>query len=295
MTITTVQQGAPPVEYLALSITGRCQLACTHCFASSGPDGTHGTMTADDWERLLDEAAAMGVRRVQFIGGEPTLHPGLARLVRLAVEAGMRVEVFTNLLHVTDSHWSAFELPGVTLATSYYSPDPQAHARITGRPGSHARTRANLAEALRRGITVRGAVIDINDDAEAARAELAALGVTAQPADRVRHVGRAAPPGVTPALSELCGRCGQGRAAISPDGEVSPCSISAWMTAGSVREQPLAQILSSAQWRELAASILAPRSSDCQPGCKPSTGDGGDCAPAEHEACGPDYCKPDLP
>jgi len=91
--MTTAQRGTLPVEFLALSITGRCQLACSHCFASSGPDGTHGTMTTDDWERLLCEAAVMGVRRVQFIGGEPTLHPGLVRLVRHAVGSGLRVEV----------------------------------------------------------------------------------------------------------------------------------------------------------------------------------------------------------
>lgn len=73
VTMTTVQRGAPPVEFLALSITGRCQLTCSHCFASSGPDGTHGAMTTDDWERLVYEAAVMGVRRVQFIGGEQSI------------------------------------------------------------------------------------------------------------------------------------------------------------------------------------------------------------------------------
>jgi MoaA/NifB/PqqE/SkfB family radical SAM enzyme len=296
VTITTAPEGTPPVEFLALSITGRCQLACSHCFSSSGPDGTHGMMTTGDWERLLREAAAMGVRRVQFIGGEPTLHPSLVRLARYAVTAGLRVEVFTNLVHVTAEQWEAFGLPGVSLATSYYSPDPEAHAQITGRRGSHARTRANLAEALRRGITVRGAVVDVSGDgdAEAARAELAVLGIIAQPADRVRQVGRAASlRGVAPALSELCGLCGQGRAAVSADGDVSPCSISAWMTAGSVRERPLAEIIATARWRELAASIPGPRASDCLPSCKPSLGDGGDCAPAEQPACNPDYCNPD--
>lgn len=301
MTMMTVQRGTPPVEFLALSITGRCQLACSHCFASSGPNGTHGTMTTDDWEQLLCKATVMGVRRVQFIGGEPTLHPGLVRLVRYAVRVGLRVEVFTNLVHVTAEQWAAFELPGVSLATSYYSPDPEAHARITGRPGSHARTRANIEEALRRGIIVRGAVVDVHGGghAEAARAELGALGVIAQSADRVRQVGRAAPPGTTPTPAELCGMCGNGRAAISPDGSVSPCSISAaWMSAGSVREQPLAEILASDRMRALMALIPARRRAtvgrrdESHHECNPDN-DGGDCAPAEQDACGPDYCNPE--
>jgi uncharacterized radical SAM superfamily Fe-S cluster-containing enzyme len=114
------QQAAAPVTFLELEITGKCQLKCVHCYADSGPAGTHGTITARDWERLIDDAAAMGVRTVQFIGGEPTLYPELPRLVRHAVAAGLGVEVFSNLVRVTPAQWAVFALPGVSLATSYY-------------------------------------------------------------------------------------------------------------------------------------------------------------------------------
>ncbi|HZV49130.1 MAG TPA: radical SAM protein, partial [Candidatus Dormibacteraeota bacterium] len=63
-----------------MEITGRCQLHCRHCYADSGPWGDHGTMTTPDWRRRLEEAAAMEVRMVQLIGGEPTLHPDLPDL-----------------------------------------------------------------------------------------------------------------------------------------------------------------------------------------------------------------------
>jgi MoaA/NifB/PqqE/SkfB family radical SAM enzyme len=66
-------------------ITGRCQLACGHCYSDSGPRGTHGTMTAIDWMRVIDEAAGMGCRSMQLIGGEPTLHPALPAPVRHAL------------------------------------------------------------------------------------------------------------------------------------------------------------------------------------------------------------------
>jgi MoaA/NifB/PqqE/SkfB family radical SAM enzyme len=286
-------QTTAPVTYLACAITGRCQLGCVHCYAESGPTGTHGTMTTGDWERLINEAAAMGVRKIQFIGGEPATHPGLARLVRHAVTAGLEVEVFSNLVHVSADQWAAFSLPGVSLATSWYTPDPKMHARITGRANAHARTLANISEACSRGITIRAGLVDIYDgqDAEAARAELATLGVeTRRPADRMRQVGRAAPAGirVQPDVAELCGQCGRGRAAISPDGDVSPCVISSWMTAGSVRRQPLAEIVHGARMRELTATIPAPRANACNP-----DGDGQDCAPAENDVCGPDYCNPE--
>jgi len=62
-----------------LEITGKCQLACEHCYADSGPNGTHGTMDEADWRRVIDEPTAQGVAMVQFIGGEPTTHPAFAR------------------------------------------------------------------------------------------------------------------------------------------------------------------------------------------------------------------------
>jgi MoaA/NifB/PqqE/SkfB family radical SAM enzyme len=140
-TMATDQQDFTPVTFLALELTGRCQLRCAHCFAESGPAGTDGSMTTRDWERVIDDAAGMGVRAVQFIGGEPTLHPDLCVLVGHAVAAGLRVEVFSNLVHVTPRQWAALSLPGVSLATSWYTDDSAVHAQITGRAGTHARTR----------------------------------------------------------------------------------------------------------------------------------------------------------
>ncbi|MBC6447570.1 radical SAM protein [Actinokineospora sp. HBU206404] len=63
--------------FLWLELTGRCQLNCTHCYADSGPSKSHGAMTTSDWLLLIDDAAEIGVREIQFIGGEPTLHPAL--------------------------------------------------------------------------------------------------------------------------------------------------------------------------------------------------------------------------
>ncbi|MBV9012637.1 MAG: radical SAM protein [Pseudonocardiales bacterium] len=120
-------------SFLELEITGFCQLKCRHCYADSSPEGDHGTMTANDWERVIDDAQALSVDTVQFIGGEPTLHPELPRLVRYALGKGLKVDVYTNLVHVTPELWGLFSLPGVSLGTSWYSADPDRHADITGK------------------------------------------------------------------------------------------------------------------------------------------------------------------
>ncbi len=133
-----------------LEITQFCQLKCAHCYSESGPHGGRGTMTPDDWERLIGQAAALGVETVQFIGGEPTLDPDLPRLVRYALGAGVKVDIYTSLVHVTAQLWELFSLPGVSVGFSWYSADPRKHAEVGGL------TRPRHRRALGR---VRGHVI----------------------------------------------------------------------------------------------------------------------------------------
>lgn len=58
-------------------------------------------------------------------------------------------------------------------------------------------------------------------------------------------------------MANLCGRCGTGRAAISPTGDVSPCVFSGWMGVGNVKTTPLATILSGADMKRANTSIRA--------------------------------------
>ena len=141
-----------------------------------------------DWEAVIDEAALAGARLVQFTGGEPTLHPDLPYLIRYALSTGIQVEVISNLVHVTPAMWKVFSLPGVRLATSYYSDDRAQHRQLTGRD-TYSRTKANIAEAVRRGIRIRAGIIDVRDGQRTAQAEaeLRALGVTSIGVDRIRH------------------------------------------------------------------------------------------------------------
>ncbi|MGI5506447.1 radical SAM protein [Lentzea sp. CA-135723] len=281
-------------SFLWLEITGRCQLTCTHCYADSGPTGTHGSMTVFDWIRVLDEATSAGVSSVQFIGGEPTLHPGLTGLVEHALAKNLRVEVFSNLVHVSDVQWEVFGRAGVSLATSYYSDDPGEHAQITGR-STHRQTRANVAEAVRRGIPLRAGVIDLRDGqrAEHAQAELVDLGVPSIGYDRLREVGRGGAGG-TPDTSQLCGHCAQGVAAVSPDGAVWPCVFSRWLPMGNVLEQQLDEILAGPRARAIRAELAEDfsrnaRSGQCYPDCSPSP-----CEPQCSPRCSPS-CNPCTP
>ncbi|MFC9883139.1 radical SAM/SPASM domain-containing protein [Streptomyces libani] len=261
MTVTTTIETSTAEQtrtrLLWLDLTRKCQLQCTHCYNASGPDGSHGTMTREDWLSVLDQAAAYGVRNIQFIGGEPTMHPNFADLVDHALTIGLEVEVYSNLVHVSNECWEVFQRKGLTLATSYYSDQAEQHDAVTSRR-THARTRTNIERAVGLGIPLRVGIIDGGEAQRVAeaRSDLEGLGVTRIGVDHVRPFGRGSQE-QAPDMANLCGRCGTGRAAISPTGDVSPCVFSGWMGVGNVKTSSLATILSGADMKRANTSIRA--------------------------------------
>ncbi len=85
--------GDRPLGLLA-ELTYRCPLGCPYC--SNPTSLRHGgtELTTAEWQRVIGEAAELGVLHVHFSGGEPLLHPGLVELVATARAAGL----YTNLL-----------------------------------------------------------------------------------------------------------------------------------------------------------------------------------------------------
>ena len=164
-----------------------------------------------------------------------------------------------------------------------YSDEPSRNDQITGAAGSHARTRANIAKALRLGIPIRASIVEVLDGQRTgqARADLRRLGVTRIKTDRKRAIGNGAGGGL-PSVSELGGWGGERKVAVATDGSVGPCSIGVrFLAAGNVREAPLRDILEGAAWRRLLERVPV-RAGGCNPdnGCNPK-GDSEDCAPAE--------------
>ncbi|MFI0164783.1 radical SAM protein [Streptomyces sp. NPDC017095] len=276
-----------------MDLTRKCQLDCGHCHNGSGPDGIHGSMTVEDWTRVIDQTGAAGVRHVQFTGGEVTMHPDAPALVDHALALGLAVEVYSNMVHLNAAWWTLLQRPGVSLATSYYGSEA-AHNAVTRR-NSHVRTRANTEKAVKTGIPIRVSVIvpDPTDAGDAARQELTSLGVKDVRVDHVRPFGRAAN-GQKPCPDGLCGRCGDGRASVAPDGKVSPCVFSTWLEVGNVQAAPLGAILAGPQMAEASAFIRqTTRGAVVSRSCGPNS----PCGPDNESDEGPgnEECSPGFP
>jgi MoaA/NifB/PqqE/SkfB family radical SAM enzyme len=165
--------------------------------------------------------------------------------------------------------------PGVRLATSYYTPTAAGHDAVTRRLGSHDRTLSGIREARRRGIQVRVGVIQVHEgqDTAGAAAKMRTLGAEAVRVDRMRAVGRGARGGA-PGVDQLCGRCADGRLAVSPDGDVWPCVFSRWLVIGNVLDRSLSDVDAAAVIvrSELGAafSSRSPIYGSGDSGCTPS-------------------------
>jgi MoaA/NifB/PqqE/SkfB family radical SAM enzyme len=210
--------------------------------------------------------------------------------------------VLSNLVRVTPQLWDTFARPGVRLATSYYSDKPGEHAEVTGRRGSHDRTAANIAEAVRRSISLRVGVIDVMDGQRVnqAKQQLVGLGVGEIGTDRLRQVGRGVRTQV-PSVSQLCGNCARGNVAVSSTGEVWPCVFARWMPVGNVRTANLADIIAGSDMASASATLDEQFGSltagPCDPKCGPNCGPAcvPQCWPTGSGPCGPKGgCQPNY-
>src|SRR6516225_4502583 len=78
---------------LLAELTYQCPLHCPYC---SNPVrvGKNGELATDDWQRVIREAAELGVLQIGFSGGEPLVRKDLPELIR----AGRDARLYTNLI-----------------------------------------------------------------------------------------------------------------------------------------------------------------------------------------------------
>lgn len=128
---------------LQLHPTRRCNLACAHCYSTSGP-GEAAELPPDLLAAAVTDAAAEGYNVAGFSGGEPLLYPHLRDLLLHARAAGMSTTVTSNGM-LLDARRLAVLRDAVCVLAISLDGVPASHDRMRGSPRAFEAMRRRLA------------------------------------------------------------------------------------------------------------------------------------------------------
>lgn len=98
---------------LIAELAHRCPLHCVYCSNPLELTQRSAELSTQDWSRLFQEAAALGVLQTDFTGGEPLTRPDILELVRAARAAGLYVNLITSGLPLDESRLEALVQAGL--------------------------------------------------------------------------------------------------------------------------------------------------------------------------------------
>jgi cyclic pyranopterin phosphate synthase len=84
----TIERAGP--RSVRISVTDRCDYACTYCRPSHREDYASERMPLEAWETIVDALLAAGVQRFRLTGGEPLVFPKIVELVEMLAKKGVQ-------------------------------------------------------------------------------------------------------------------------------------------------------------------------------------------------------------
>jgi radical SAM protein with 4Fe4S-binding SPASM domain len=137
------------------NITRACNLNCQHCYESAGMKGTD-ELTTEEALHGIDILADAGVLILAFSGGEPTLRPDIAQLIKHSADRGMFTAIATNavvlaqLKKVQELKKAGLQFAQISLDGS----NPKTHDSFRGVPGTFNKTVQGIKNCVAEGLFV---------------------------------------------------------------------------------------------------------------------------------------------
>lgn len=80
-----------------LMITKQCNLKCSYCFANEFVNKQKDVMSFENFKRCLEFLSYNPRERIGIIGGEPTMHPELSKMLAAIIDSPFQSAcLFTN-------------------------------------------------------------------------------------------------------------------------------------------------------------------------------------------------------
>jgi pyrroloquinoline quinone biosynthesis protein E len=133
-----------PLALLA-ELTYRCPLHCPYCSNPTTYPPQRDVLGTAEWQRVLAEAAEMGVLHVHFSGGEPLLRPDLAELIAAARLAGLYTNLITSGFGLSGPRCEQLRAAGLDHVQISFQSDEAPLADAIAGIAAHARKREAAA------------------------------------------------------------------------------------------------------------------------------------------------------
>jgi radical SAM protein with 4Fe4S-binding SPASM domain len=268
---------------LDISLTRACNLRCTYCYVGE-PVSKTPELTEVEIRRVIDEALALGLKVLNLTGGEPLLYKRYFQVAEYGVGRGLSIFLFTNGWFMTAENATRLAELGVSVCLKMDSQSPEIQDRLAGKAGAHRAIETALSYLEKAGygsrlpLAVNAVANQLNVEELPAFWQWArARGLTPS-LTRLQPMGRAAgqedlslsptelrtlfeklaaidaatghpwETGVPWPHGKACRRHYIG-AYVDAEGWVQPCS-GVNIRAGSIRERPLAEILTGPVMRQ---------------------------------------------
>lgn len=142
-------------ETVNVHLWPRCNLRCHYCYGQF-PERPP-TLPFASWSAIARDLAQAGVRRLNFSGGEPTLHPDILPIVRATRELGLATSIVSNGAKLTNELLSVMDV----VALSIDAGDDPTNARV-GRVGPSGRSYVAHIVSVAQRVRAAGAGLKLN-------------------------------------------------------------------------------------------------------------------------------------
>ena len=118
---------------LLCELTYRCNLQCPYCYNPLDLDGYRDEIDTATWQRVIGEAADLGIVQLGFSGGEPTLRRDLETLVATASARGLYTNLITQGTFLDPPRIASLEAAGLDhIQISLQAPERDLADKIAG-------------------------------------------------------------------------------------------------------------------------------------------------------------------
>lgn len=141
------------LKMVAWEVTRSCNLACSHCRASSKFGPYPDELSTEECFRLINELASFGSPMVILTGGEPLLREDIFQIAEYGRKKGLRLVMAPNGTLLNEENIKKTIASGIKrISVSLDGPDEALHDQLRQVPGAFKRTQEGIEKAKTLGL-----------------------------------------------------------------------------------------------------------------------------------------------